>query len=467
MSLLRTLILLTALGGCVGSPGPAPEVSPALVIPAAWSAPATEGEVVPGRWWRSFGGPELDELVGEALTYNRDLVASAARLRRATAGARAAGAAHLPTVDLGGGGQRRRQNFIGFPIPGADGVLSTTTTTYDVSASVAWELDLWDRLGASERAAVADQWAAEADLEAARQSIAAATVRAWLAVVEGAGQASLAEATHAAWRVNEEAVVGRFEAGVASALDLRLVRTNLASAAASAAAAEQRVAEARRQLELVLGRYPSGEQAARFDLDQDPGPAPAGLPAELLVRRPDLVAAQRRFEAARERAGAARADLYPRISLTGDVGRTSGEVEDILDGDFSVWGLAARLAMPLFDGGRREAAIEGADAATEEAAALVATAFLRAASEVERSLDAEEYIRAQDQALTRARREARAGTDLALEQYRSGLVDLVTLLETQRRQYAVESQRLTARYALLASRVDLHLALGGGFGGER
>jgi multidrug efflux system outer membrane protein len=457
----RSLSLLLLVAACAASAPPDRPDLPELA--ASWASASTDGAVVSGPWWTSMD-PTLDGLVEEALANNRDLQASAARLRAAVALADGSRAGRRPTLDALVNAQRRERNFIGFPIPGqADQVLSTTTTTHDAGLRVSWELDLWDRLGASERAALAESDAASADLAAARQSIAAATARGWFFALEAGLQEDLARRTLAAWEGTEGVVSERYAAGLTIALDLRLARANTASARAALAAAVQVHGEARRQLELVLGRYPAGAQTANGALVGDLPPAPAGVPVELLGRRPDLVAARARFEAARERSGAARADLWPRLTLTGDAGRSSGALEDLLEGDYSVWGLAARLAAPIYDGGRRRAAIEGADAVCEQAAAALASSVLIAASEVERALAAEAQLRDRALHLSSAQTETSEASILALDRYAAGLVGVITLLETQRGQLRAESQHLAARRDLVVSRIDLHLALGGGF----
>jgi outer membrane protein, multidrug efflux system len=457
---------LGALAGCAAIESPSPAALEGDVdLRAAWAGPVVPGPVAGEAWWLALGGEELDRLVREALEHNHDLAASAARLRTARSVVRNARAALGPSLDLSAGAQRQRLNFIGFPIPGAESdVLTTTTPSVDAGFTANWEVDLWNRLEKGQRAALADQEAAIADLAAARESIAAATVRAWLAAAEARRQVELTQLTLGAWRETEEVVRERYLSGLTGALELRLARSNSASAQAELATTRRLLGDARRGLELVLGRYPEGSLDSGAQLEAEPGPAPAGLPVELLGRRPDLLAARLRLESARQRAGAARADLWPRLTLTTDLGRSSVALADLLNGDFTVWGLGARLAAPIYDGGRRRAAIDGADAATEEAAARLAGAVLVACDEVERALVAEGLLRERARHLGRARDEAAQATTLAREQYRAGLIDVAGLLDTQRREFAAEAQRLRARRERLASRVDLHLALGGGFG---
>ncbi len=461
--ILRVLVPL-ALVSCTSIDEAGDSSSPSALAPA-WISPAARGDVVPTRWWLALGGEDLDALVDEALTHNADLAVSAARLRVVTADLRAAGAARLPSVDLSAGAGRRRQNFIGFPIPGSgSGALSSTYTSYDAGVVASWEPDLWDRLGSAERAALRDQEAAVADLAGARESIAAAVVRAWLVCREAGLHRESVRGIQEAWRRNEQVILERYEGGLADAQALRLARSNTHGAASVVAAAGQAHAAARRRLEHLLGRHPAGELSAGPGLEVALSPVPAGLPIELLGRRPDLVAAHARFEAARHRAGAARADLWPRITLTGDAGGVSDQVGDLLDGDYSVWGLAARLTAPLFDGGRRRAVIEGADAATDQAAAGLASAVLTAAFEVELALAAEVELQERARQSSLAAGEAARSAELAADRYRAGVIDVTALLELQRLALAAEDLRMAARRDLWLNRVDLHLALGGGFG---
>jgi len=190
---------------------------------------------------------------------------------------------------------------------------------------------------------------------------------------------------------------------------------------------------------------------------------PAGLPAELLARRPDLVAAERRLAAAGLSVDEARAARLPRISLTGSAGRSSQELEDLLDEDFTVWSLAANLLQPIFQGGRLAAAVDLAEARRREALAGWVSAALAAFGEVEQALAADAFLLARLAALEEAAEQALAARELSEERYLAGLAPYLSVLESQRQALAAESELLAARRGRLDARVDLHLALGGGF----
>lgn len=465
---LTAVCALVLSGACVSPPKPSPR-DPGVDVPEAWTSPppgaaGERGVPVEEDWLSQFEDPKLEALVAEALDRNRDLRAAAARLRRAEATARVAGADRLPQVGARLNGSRQRSNFFGLNVPGAeDGVLPVLTTTYGVSLDLSWEADLWGRLRAAERAALADRRAAHATYRGARLSVAAQTAKAWFALAAASEQRALAERTLESYRESLAGVERRYGRGLVDALDVRLTRTNVANAEALLATRERQLAAARRQLEILLGRYPSAEVQSHPRLPGVPEPVPAGLPAELIGRRPDVLGARLRLTAADARLEQARKALYPSLSLTGSGGSSTPAFRDLLDGDFSVWSLAASLTQPIFQGGRLRANVDVRAAGSDEALADYAGTLLAAYGEVESALDAERRLAERELALSAAETEAAAAERLARRQYREGLVDVLSLLESQRRALAARSDVISIRRERLHTRIDLHLALGGGF----
>ena len=194
-----------------------------------------------------------------------------------------------------------------------------------------------------------------------------------------------------------------------------------------------------------------------------PSSIPGGLPAELISRRPDLAAAELRLSAAGHRFDSARRSLYPRLVLTGSGGTSTQEFKDLLDGDFGVWSVMAGLTQPLFQGGRLRAGADQARAASDEILARYAGTVLNAYREVETALVSEEHFELRRQALEEATRQASAARILAEDRYRSGLTQFITVLESQRQAVQAESDLIAARQQLLNNRIDLVLALGGGY----
>ena len=472
----RNAFPVVLLAGLVSACATAPPEKPTLNLdtPESWTTPTPDAPS-PGDassedpWWTTFGDAQLDAVVGEALEHNNDLQAAAASVVAAAAQARIAGADLKPQVGASFDAGRRSQVFVGLPIPGSGGVLKSTSSSYGLGLNVSWEADVWGRLRAGKAAAVRDARAAEADYAGARLSLAGQVAKAWFAVVEAERQVALASDTVDSRRTTTERISARYRRGVAPPLDLRLARSNLASAESNLELRRRQLDTIGRQLEVLLGRYPRGEVAssspdAGLRLPAVPPEIPAGLPSELVARRPDLQAAERRLEAAGLRVREARRALYPRITLTGSGGTSSDSLEDLIDGDFSVWSLAGGLLQPIFQGGRLRAAVDFAEASRDRALALYTQNVLRAFAEVESALAAERLLAAEEAAQAVATEESTAAIGLAEDRYNAGVGDYLTILESQRQAFLTESRLLTLRALRLSNRADLHLALGGDFG---
>ena len=461
LRLLTAVCLLAA--GCASAP---PVKHPALDIelPEDWTTRDVTNGQLDVTWWEDFGDGGLATAVDIALSQNYDLRAAAARLEQAAADARAADGDLKPTVQGTFNGSRRKQNFIGFPIPGGeDRVLSTVSTNYGISLDVSWEIDLWGRLRNTARAALADLQTSAADLRAAQLSIAGQTTKAWFAIAEAQQQVDLSQETVQSFRSSAEQVQGRFEAGIRPALDLRLALLNLSNAEAQLQQRRQQFDGATRQLELLLGQYADGEFETPAGLPEITPDVPAGLPADLVARRPDLVAAERELTAFLVRADVARTDLLPRLSLTGATGTATNGLRSLIDGDFGVWSLLGNIVAPLWQGGRLRAQVDRAEARGAEALASYANAALTAYAEVETALAAEDFLSERERHLGESRLQARAAERLADERYRAGLETYITVLDSQRSAVNAEAELIAARRIRLENRVDLYLALGGGF----
>lgn len=490
---LATFLLVMALAGCAAAPrGTQPlDVAVELDLPdsfreAGVESGAIDSSVQPGSaadtpWWNSFNDEVLDKLVAEALTRNHNLVAAVARVDAAVAEARVAGAELWPTLGVSGTGGRSQRNFVGFPDfsaagagtdpdPGSDAgssdqVLSVTTGNYGVSLDLSWELDLWGRVRSSDYAATADAAAAIEDLEAVRLSIAAQTAKAYFAVIGANQHLKVAQTNLRNFQATRSKVLSRYEHGLGPLSDLQSATATTANSEAELLRRQRLQAAAARQLELLLGRYPTAELQPIDTFPGLAGAVPAGLPMELLARRPDLVASARRLEAAGYRAAQRQAELLPRLSLTASTGRNSNELSDLLDGSFGIWSLAGNLVQPVFQGGRLRAQVDAADARVSTEAANYANLVLTAAGEVETALLGEESFEATELALAKAAQHSRSAADLVEQRYASGLAPYLSVLDTQRTALVAESRLVEAQQNRLENRVDLFLALGGSFSG--
>ncbi len=424
-----------------------------LKIPSQWSQQKVLSSV-PQPWLADFEAPLLEALIREAVDTNFDLQSAAARLRMARAQADIVAADQ--GLQLGATGAASRRGA-----PTGRGRL--TENSFDASLSAVWETDIWGTLAHRTRAAVLDARASEKNLAAARLSLAANVARAWFDAVESRQQVELARHTAQNFSENLRIVEQAYRRGLGSALDVRLERANVAGAQAQLAARQVSDDATLRVLEVLLGRYPRAELELVVQLPALKRRVPAGLPAEILQRRPDIRAAAFRLAASDERFNAARKNRLPDISLSGAGGLSSNELRSLLDFNSLLWNIAANLTAPIFQGGRLSAARELARSESGAALNDYAQVVLVAFREVETALAAEDLLDGQEQALHNEARELDAAVELALKRYRSGLIDLITWLEARRRAFQAHSALLAIQNQRLQNRVALYLALGGEF----
>lgn len=463
MSAFSFIIMLT---GCAAiSPGSRMGEAGA---PGSWAATREARAGVDRNWISKIGGSELERLVDQALANNQDIRAAAARVDRAAAEANIAGAGRLPSLGIGGDGRRNKQNFIGFPFGGGGGgVPSNISQQFGVNLNAAWEIDVWGRAKAGQEAAIADAEARHYEYEAARVSLAGQVAKAWLALGEANEQITLAQKAVEATGVLADAVRQRFERAIlddgGSASQVRLTESEVASRTGALAQRKQERERVLRQLEILLGKYPSGTLASGARLPAFPGSTPSGLPSELLLRRPDILAAERTLVSSGRRVKQRKLARFPSLSLTGSSGTTSESIRNVLNSDFGVWSLGGSLSQPIFQGGAITGEIKKAQATEREESAMLQKTVLGAFGEVEQALVAEAFLAEREKAGKRASELAQDASNRAGEEFSAGTGDVLTLIDATQREIESASQYAAIRRLRLENRVDLHLALGGGF----
>ncbi len=415
-------------------------------------------------WWHAFGDAQLNQILTEALQKNGNLMAAASNIHAAAAQAKIAGAPLFPQLSGAIQGSKVKQNFFGLPIPGASGgILTSESISYGLSLNVSWELDLWGKLRANKAAAIAQLQASQADYIGAQLSLVGQVCKIWFAVIASKRQMELAKATEENRQLSNDRVKQRYESGLTTSLDLRLSQSNLALAQADYSASQLLYENVQRQLEMLLWQFPAANithSAALPTLSTD---VPAGLSVNLLNRRPDIAASERRLAAAGAIVAGTKRALLPQISLTGSRGTSSNALGDLLNGDFSVWNLAGNILQPLFQGGMLRANVSLAKSQEEIALIQYQNSALQAFAEVGNALSGEKYLKEQEAALRTAVEQALAARELAETQYARGVINFITMLETQRAAFDTERQYLNIGRQRLEARVDLYLALGGGF----
>lgn len=417
-------------------------------MPAAWKAGAASG-AVQDRWLASFDDPRLLPLAEEALRYNVDLRAAAARVEGASAALKAAGGTIYPEVNLGAktSGQAT----------GTSGQLS------GLVISAAWEIDLWGRIRYGTQAADAQYASTQADYRYAQQSIVATLAKSWFLAIEAAQQQRLVADMNASAALLVKLAEDRLRVGIGSEADVATARANLQTYRDSALQTDYALAQSRRALEMLLGRYPAAEIELPSTLVALPPPAPGGIPSELLERRPDVIAAERRFAASFARVGEASAARLPRISLTAALSSVSSSVFVLQERSNPTFGFGATLLFPLFNAGQLEAQVELRTAEQKEAGAAFARTAQRAFNEVEGALAGEVSLATREPVLRQGLADTTRALDLEQVRYKIGSRDLRSVAQQQLGAYTASLALLRVQTEQRVQRVQLHLALGGDF----
>jgi multidrug efflux system outer membrane protein len=455
---------LAAAGGCTLGPDPERPVTAADVGDSYVFAPS-DAEAVPlpevTPWWREFGDEATSELVESALANNTDLRVMAARVLEAEAALRRAGGARLPQLSAGASGSKQKISFV---LPEI-GRRTIDSTTYAYSFNVAWQADLFGRLKRTQQSAWAGLLAEEAARQAVVHTVVAGVVQARVLVATAERALEINRQITASWESTLRTVERRYRAGLADAVELHLARENYSSARASEAVIAGSLEQARLALDVLVGRRPGSGERLPDTLSTLPSlePVPLGLPPELLDRRPDLRQAEMQLASATYGVGAAVANLYPDLSLTGSVGESGDRIGDF-DLENFVFNIVANLTGPLFTGGQRRADVDAARARAEQAAAAYAGAVLNALREVEDALVLGEASDRNYEFTSARVAEARAADRLAKERYQRGVGSLLTVLETERRLRLAEQAIITATADVWSARIGLFLALGGDWG---
>ncbi len=328
-------VLAVILAGCLTREKPGP-VKLGFDLPNRFGE-STDAQTAAG-WLADFNSTALNGLVHEAITNNPDLRVTAARLKIAQADVEIAGADRLPKLTATALASRTKRNSAsGFRIS------SSRNNRFSPTLDLAWELDVWGRLADTRSVALFDAEEAEANLLAAQLSLAANTAKGWFNVAESELQVDLAKQTYQSYTNNLAVLEEGFQAGLTKALDVRLMRTSVRNAENALQLRLRERDGTRRSLEVLLGRYPKNGIPKNESLPTINKSIPVGLPAQLLIRRPDLVAAQRNYLAAYRRTSAAKKDRLPQIRLTSSYGTSSDELKDVLDINNNIWSLAANL----------------------------------------------------------------------------------------------------------------------------
>ncbi len=488
---LRFLLTSAAafiLAGCaIKEPPAGADIAPESArsqIPSRWAGPHRSGDVVPN-WIRTFGDPELTALVHDAVERNPDLQAAAARVEASRHAIKVAASSLYPRIAMKGLGERQGREIggnKGFGIDPPDlgglgvdlssGAADTSNLdsssqrwVYGIGIGASWELDLWGRVRSKKAAAKAESAALEADYEFARQSLAAAVARAYFSTIEAAQQESNAQETLKLYEEDLKLTDVRKQQGHASDYEIAQVKSRAAGAKDTLIAAQQARAQAIRAIEVVTSRYPAGKFNVRRSFPKQPGAVPSGLPSQILERRPDVVAAERRFAASFHRTNEARTARLPRFSLSASTGLGTAQLDTVGVLEATTWSLAAGVVQPIFFGGELKAQQDIRTAEQKAAVASYVGTALRAFEDVEDALASDYYLRRRESALSEMVSASGDAVALGRKQLDQGQADMFTILRLGGENLAAKIELTKIQASRLRERVNLHLALGGDFKG--
>jgi outer membrane protein, multidrug efflux system len=460
---LAPLLAALVLAGCAGTP---PAV-PSLDAPAQFkeqAANGNEGRWTPappaeaqsrGAWWRAFDDPVLDGLIARADERNTSLQSAAARLAQARALARETDADRSPRVGLGVGAVREA---------GLDRNLSPRPSSlFTAGVGVSYELDLFGKLARASDAARLDADAQAGLLQSTRLLVEAEVAQTYLALRAIDAERVLVRDQVEAYRDTLRLTQSRARIGDVAELDVARIETEVAATESDALTLDRRRAQLEHALAVLAGDAASSFELREGDWTTALPSIPAGVPAAVLTRRPDISAAQQQVLAAQARVGVAQLAWFPDIALTAGGGYASSDVADIVQWSARSWGIGGLLALPLFDGGRRAAGVQQAQAQFDAAAANYREQVLRALKEVEDQLSSLRILAQQSGVQQQAVNSAVLATTLSDSRYRNGMISQLDLLDARRSELRNRREALQVKSAQYQATVELIRALGGGW----
>jgi multidrug efflux system outer membrane protein len=467
---------LALLAGCSVGPDYVPPNVPSTPeykgSMGKWKKAEPREAVARGNWYSVFHDPVLDRIELEAQVQNQNLRAAVARVSEARAVAREAEADFYPTIDFEGSGERQRvspndgatdaeASSSGFPVQAH--TFNSATLPFDLS----YEVDIWGRVRREFEANASQAQATLADMENVLLVLRADVATNYFALRALDSEIDVQNRTIKAYQDNLNLTNSRFQGGISTELDVEQAKATLANAQAQLASFKQNRDEFEHAIAVLVGEPPASFSIAFHPLDLSPPAIPPGLPADLLERRPDVAAAERRVAAQNAEIGVAVAAYFPVVRLTGSTGFDSGDLGLLFNPESRIWSIGPSIEFPIFEGGRIAANVKQQRAAYEENVANYRQAVLVAFQDVEDSLSSIRYLAEQYEAEERAYQSYQKALDLTNARYTSGLVSYFDVIQAQNLALAAEQQTTQIAGNRMAATVRLIKAIGGGWGDSR
>jgi len=456
------LVLVSSLSGCAIV---SPQLKPDVPVAGAWNeAPPADAAAVSPTWWTAFGSTELQSLVDEALAGSPDLAIATERVQQAEAQVRIAGASLFPVVSANAGTSGGGASKVG-GAAGAGIVGTIANSAADANLTASYELDLWGRNRAGKRSAESSAAAAQFDRDVAQVTLVSGVANSYFDVLALRARLAIARDNLDTAQKVLDLVSARARNGAASALDISRQEATVLTQQAALLPLEQQERQTLAALAVLVGRAPEGFDVKGTGIANLAVPdIEAGLPSQLLVRRPDLASAEAQLAAANADVAAARAAMLPTITLTGTAGLATAALTSVSSlGATAAVQVAASLMQPIFDGGRLRGQKALAESRERELLETYRKAILSAFSDVEQALAGTTRLGQEEQLQDDVQTHARESLRLAEIRYRAGADDLLTVLDAQRTLFAAQDQLAQTQLSRLQAAVSLYKALGGGW----
>jgi outer membrane protein, multidrug efflux system len=431
----------------------------AVTVPAAYEQAGKNKPAEPIRtdWWRSFGSAELTALVDEARIDNLDIATAVANVEQAQAGITAAGAALLPQIDGDASAQRARA-------ASSTGHVGRGRATYGLSASAGYELDFWGKNSQALASAKSSAAATEYDRDTVELTTIASVANAYFNILAAQDRLNIARDNAASASRVLSTINNQLKAGTTTSLAVAQQQSLLDQQRASIPPLELSIDENRAAIALLVGKPPALVKIKGGGMGRVRAPVvAAGIPSQLLTRRPDIAAAQATLIASHQSANSAYAAQFPSISLTGQGGVESAALKSLFDPAAGFYSVAAGVTQPIFDGGTLRSAVEQANGVQDADLATYRKSVVQAFVDVENALAQIRHLTRQEALQRAVVTSSRQAYDISERQLREGTVDLVTVLQTEQTLFSAEDTLAQVKLSRLQAMISLHQALGGGW----
>jgi len=463
---LLALAALLVLPGCtVGPDYVRPEVETPAAFKEGWKQAEPRDQENRGKWWEAFADPLLNHLQEQVDISNQNLAKAEAQFRQASALVEAARAAYFPTLTGGLSTTRSRSSSTTVAQPSSVPVSRGVVTSHNLPFNASWEADVWGKISRTVEANTAGAQASAADLEAARLSAQAQLAQNYFQLRALDAQQQLLEDTVAAYEKSLQLTQNRYTAGVVARADVVQAQTQLKTTQAQAIDVGVQRAQLEHAIALLVGKPASSFTIPRAPLGAAPPEVPSALPSELLERRPDIAAAERRVAAANAQIGVANAAFFPSFTISAATGFQSATMAQWLTAPSRFWSIGPAVSLLLFDGGLRRIQNDQAVAAYDATVATYRQTVLAAFQEVEDNLAALRILQQEASVQEEALQSARQSVELTTNQYKAGIVNYLNVIAVQTTALASERAAVDILSRRLAASVLLVKALGGGWNG--